>query len=362
MATFEGVKFGPKQMSYLLDGKDFDLVDTDGKVTAVSRSIHYGQFLTFEGIKFFCKKNEKGNLEIIFCNWHRNLERLRRSMSFCLAEKQQALVPAVEVMENLFIHRFFEDASMREFLDEMAGLSAQGYLRPFTFDEDQSVGVTFPTMPSLRAIVFRYERYLGEPFSGVVVPNMVRAVTCNQTGCHKLGINYFISMKAVGAAKKVYPEASAALFLDDRPDLPLRKRRITEWDTSCCLIALSDGTVVKIPESPLILPSVTIQGLVLNLKEMGVRIEERDMTYGELIDKVKAGELITICSVGTAGILNRCDKLLLADEKNRILATHEVDKKHGLFHQLGKARAAYWDLYQEKTRIPAGIRLHKYVI
>ncbi|MBN1221609.1 MAG: hypothetical protein JXB23_00070 [Candidatus Aminicenantes bacterium] len=362
MATFEGVKFAPKQMRYLLDGKDFDLFDADDKVYAVSRSIHYGQFLTFEGIKFFCKKNQKDNLEVIFCNWHRNLERLQRSMSFCLARKQQSLVPIVEEMENIFIHRFLEDPAMRKFLDEMADLSAQGYLRPFTFAEEQSVGVTFPTKPSLRAIAFRYERYLGEPFSGVVVPNMVRAVSINQTGCLKLSTNYVISMKAVDAAKDVLPEASAALFLDDRPDKPFGDRKITEWDSSCCLFALRNGTIIKIPESPLILPSVTIQGVVVILKEMGISVEERDMTYAELIDKVKTGQLIAVCSVGTAGILNRCEKLLLMDNEGNVLVTHEPDKDHDLYHQLGKARTTYWNLYQEKTKIPVGIRLYKYVI
>jgi branched-chain amino acid aminotransferase len=361
MATFEGVKFGPKQMRYLLDGKSFELFDANDKVCAVSRSIHYGQFLTFEGIKFFCKKNEKGNLEIIFCNWHRNLERLHKSMAFCLSRRQQALVPSAEELETILIHRFLEDPAMREFLDEMAGLSAQGYLRPFTFAEEQSVGVTFPTKPSLRAIAFRYERYLGEPFSGVVVPNMVRAVTVNRTGCHKLGTNYVMSMKAIDAAKDIFPEATAALFLDDKPDNPLAERKITEWDTSCCLFGLRSGTVVKIPESPLILPSVTIQGMVIILKEMGIAVEERDMTYGELIDRVKANELVAVCSVGTAGILNRCEKLILVDNEGHVLATHEVDKEDPLYHQLGKARATYWDIYQEKTKIPAGIRLFKYV-
>jgi len=362
MATFEGVKFGPKQMRYLLNGKDFALFDADDKVHAVSRSIHYGQFLVFEGIKFFCKKNEKGNLEIIFLNWNRNLERLNKSLSFSLSRSQQALVPAAEELEAIFIHRFLEDPAMRNFLDEMAGLSAQGYLRPFTFAEEQSVGVTFPTNPSLRAIAFRYERYLGEPFSGVVVPNMVRAVTVNQTGCHKLGTNYVISMKAVDAAKDILPEASAALFLDDRPDKPLEERKITEWDTSCCLFALRNGTVVKIPESPLILPSVTIQGMVIILKEMGISVEERDMTYGELIDRVRDDELVAVCSVGTAGILSRCEKLVLVDNEGHVLATQEADKKDALYLQLGKARATYWDIYQEKTKIPAGIRLFKYVI
>jgi branched-subunit amino acid aminotransferase/4-amino-4-deoxychorismate lyase len=362
MATFEGVKFAEKQMRYLLDGKDYGLFEVDDKVYAVSRSIHYGQFLAFEGIKFFCKKNTKGNLEAIFVNWNLNLERLQRSTAFCLGRDQQHLVPTPDEMENVLINQYMRDPSMRDFLEEMAGLDAQGYLRPFTFDEELSVGVTFPSMPSVRAMAFRYERYLGEPFYAAVVPHMVRAVGINGTGCLKLGSNYVISMKAVDVAKDVLPEATAALFLDDKPNIPLTERKITEWDSSCCLFVLRSGTVIKIPESPLILPSVTIQGVVAILKEKGIPVEERDITYGELIDKVKEDEIITICSVGTAGILNRCEKLLLVDCEGKILATHEADKGHELYEQLGKTRTHYWNIFQEKVQIPPGVRLHKYVL
>jgi branched-subunit amino acid aminotransferase/4-amino-4-deoxychorismate lyase len=362
MAVFEGVKFADKQMRYLLDGKDYGLFEFDDKVYSVSRSIHYGQFLVFEGIKFFCKKNEKGNLEVIFVNWHLNLERLQRSVSFCLGRDQQHLVPTPEEMEHVLINQYMRDPSMRDFLAEMADLNAQGYLRPFTYDEELSVGVTFPSMPSVRAMAFRYERYLGEPFYAAVVPHMVRAVGINGTGCLKLSSNYVISMKAVDAAKAVLPEATAALFLDDRPDLPIAERKITEWDSSCCLFVLRSGTVVKIPESPLILPSVTIQGVVAILKENGIPVEERDMSYGELIEKVKSNEIVTICSVGTAGILNRCEKLLLVDFEGEILAIHEADKEHELYMQLGETRTQYWNIFQEKAQIPAGVRLHKYVL
>jgi len=362
MAVFEGVKFADKQMRYLLDGKDYALFEFDDKVYSVSRAIHYGQFLVFEGIKFFCKKNEKGNLKIIFVNWHLNLERLQRSIAFCLGRDQQHLVPQTDEMENVVINQFLRDPSMRDFLGEMAELNAQGYLRPFTYDEELSVGVTFPTMPSVRAIAFRYERYLGEPFYAAVVPHMVRAVGVNGTGCLKLSSNYVISMKAVDAAKAILPEATAALFLDDRPDIPLQERKITEWDSSCCLFVLRSGAVVKIPESPLILPSVTIQGVVAILKEKGISVEERDMTYGELIEKVENKDIVTICSVGTAGILNRCEKLILVDYDGNILGTHEADKSHELYRELGETKTHYWNIFQEKASIPAGVRLHKYVL
>ena len=114
----------------------------------------------------------------------------------------------------------------------VADLGAQGYFRPFTVDEEQSIGVTFPGRPAIRAVVCRYDRYLGEPFSGVVVPHLVRAIDINQMGCLKLGVNYLVSVKAVDEARKIDPSAGSALFLDDKPDLGLMERKITEWDSS----------------------------------------------------------------------------------------------------------------------------------
>ena len=360
MAKFEGVRWAPRQMRYLLNERQLDLLESDAKVYAVSRSTFYASCLCFEGIRFFCSRGEGGRIEVRFLNWHRNLERLRRGLAFNLSRGQAGLIPSAEELESLLIHRFFKDPAIRAFLEDMAADGAQGYLRPFTVDEEQSMGVTFPGQPSVRAIFCRYDNYLGEPFSGVVIPGMVRAVAANRTGWLKLGINYLISLKAIEAAKDVDPEAAAALFLDDRTHLPLAERRVTEWDSSCCLFGLRDGTVVKIPESELILPSVTIQGMTAILREKGVRVEERDVTYGELVDRIRAGELVVAASIGTAGIMNRCRKLVCVDERNAVTATHVPDTGHPLYAALAEAKAYYWDIYRERVKLPAGMNLYKY--
>jgi branched-chain amino acid aminotransferase len=362
MAGFEGIQWASRQMRYLLVGKQFEINDVGDKVYAVSRSIHYGAFLAFEGIRFFCRKTADGRPEVVFLNWDKNLERFRRGMSFNLGRNQQDLIPEAEELENVFIRLFFADPAMKAFLLKMAEDGAQGYLRPFTVDEEQSIGVTYPAQPAIRAVACRYERYLGEPFCGVVVPNIVRAMGINGTGCLKLGVNYLMSVKAVDEARKTCPEAASALFLDDNPAGPLAERYVTEWDSSCCLFAFRDGTVVKIPESNLILPSVTIQGMVILLGQLGMKVEERHLAYGELVRRAKAGELVTVCSVGTAGILNRCAKLILTGEGGRVEHTHTPDAEHPLYRRLGQVREQYWDIYQGKFPAPAGMKVFKYAL
>lgn len=361
MAGFIGVKWAAKQMKYTFTDQNFALCEADAKVFAVSKSIHYGLFLAFEGIRFFCRKNEQNKLEVIFLNWKENMKRFMRTIAFNLSHEQQRLVPSVAELESIFV-RYFKEPAMTDFFREMADLGAQGYLRPFTSDEQQSIGVTFPLEPSIRAVVCRYDSYLGEPFSGVVIPNIVRAVTINGTGNLKLGINYLMSLKAIDAAKKIAPGAGAALLLDDRPDLDIEKRHITEWDTSCCLFALRDGTVIKIPESPLILPSVTIRGIAAILRQLGVTVEERHLAYGELMERAAKKEIVAICSIGTAGILSRCQKLILTDADSRVIAEHHADENHELYKKLGQARKIYWDIYQGKAEMVSGMELNKYVI
>jgi len=361
MAGFIGTKWADKQFLFTLKDKQLEFLDADAKVNAVSRSIHYGLNLAFEGIRFFCKKKKNGKLEVVFLSLEKNLQRLQRGISFNLSSTQQGMVPAPEEIEEVIL-RFFKTPEMMMFLTEMAELEAQGYLRPFTFDEKQSIGVTFPENPSIRGVVCRYDSYLGEPFTGVVVPNLVRAVDINGTGCLKLGINYLISVKAVDAARQILPEAGAALFLDDRPYDPLESRKVTEWDSSCCLFALRDGTVIKIPESNLILPSVTILGICAILRTMGITVVERDLTYGELIERSRQNEVVAVCSIGTAGILNRAQSLLLVDEAGKTIAEQNADENHELYKKMGEARTYYWDIYRQKVPIPQELKLSKFEI
>jgi branched-subunit amino acid aminotransferase/4-amino-4-deoxychorismate lyase len=361
MAGFKGTKWADFQARYLLRDKSFTMVPMADKVPAVSRSIHYGLCLAFEGIRYFIGPAEDGGLHIQFLNLDKNLQRFRRSIAFNLGASQQPMVPSTEELEALILH-YLRGPEMREFVEKMGESGGQGYLRPFTVDESMSIGVTFPESPSIRMVTCTYDEYMGEPFSGVVVPNLVRAVGANGTGNLKLGVNYLLSVKAVDEARSILPEASSALFLDDRLDLPLRDRRITEWDSSCCLIALTNGSVIRIPDSPLILPSVTIQGICAILHEEGVAIEERDITYGEFMARAEAGEIASIASIGTAGILNRCQRLILVDEDNAPCGELRAQTEHLMYHALGLAKQTYWNVYQDKAPVPTGQILHNYPI
>ena len=165
----------------------------------------------------------------------------------------------------------------------------------------------------------------------------------------EVGINYLLSVKAVPLAQQIQPGAASAFFLDDRPDKPLMERMLTEWDSSCCLLALRDGRLIKIPEGPLILPSVTIQGMVALAKERGITVEERNVKYGELLEWARTAELVAICSIGTAGILNRCSTLHLVDDDLNVIARHsKILVIHWWLHW---QRCADWGMYTGRADI-----------
>lgn len=355
MAGFQGIAWAPAQLHHVLADGTTEMLAADAGTFAVSRSVHYGLFLAFEGIRFFVRERG-GRPEAVFLNLDHNLERFREGIAFNLSDEQARLVPTTDAIRGL-IERFLSDPSIRGFIDDMARTRAQGYLRPFTVDHAQSIGVSFPSNPVIRMVAGRYDSYLGEPFHGVALPNLVRAVGVNGTGRLKLSANYLLSVKAIQLARRIRPDAAAALFLDDRPYEPLLTRTVTEWDSSCCLIALADGTVIKIPEGPLILPSVTIQGLTRLLRADGISVEERQITYGELVDRVRDDGIVTVASVGTAGILNRCSSLLLCDGEHAPLATLTSQSDHPLFEALGRARTAYWGMYRGEADVPEGLTL-----
>ena len=127
-------------------------------------------------------------------------------------------------------------------------------------------------------------------------------------------------------------------------------------------IALRDGTVVKIPESNLILPSVTIQGITAILRDMGVKVEERPLTYGELKARTRVNELVAVCSVGTAGILNRCAKLVFVDGRGHIQGAHTPDTEHPLYAKLAEAKEYYWNVYRGAAKPVAGMTVYKYTL
>jgi hypothetical protein len=102
--------------------------------------------------------------------------------------------------------------------------------------------------------------------------------------------------------------------------------------------------------------------MVALAKVRGISVEERDVRYGELVEWVQSGDLVAICSIGTAGILNRCSTLHLVDEDLNVIARHTQDPTHPLVQALAEMRADYWGMYTANVEIPEALDLEVHAL
>lgn len=352
MAGFIDVEWAPCQFRQVLGGKR-QICGLRSRAYTVTKSIHYGTFLAFEGIRFFIRR-KNDSLVAVFLNLEYNLKRFRDSMAYYLSDEQEHYIPSVAELYEM-IEYYFSNKKMTGFLKKMADNGKFGYLRPYTLDEDLSIGVDFPSKPTIRMIVASFSGYLGEPFSGVVIPEIVRAVGINATGNRKLGINYPLSIRAIRFARRYDKEAKAALLLDDKWYLEDEERYITEWDSSCCMFGMVDGSIVTIPDNPLILPSITVKGLVAILKELGVDVVPKNVKYGDLLGYVDSNELAVIASVGTAGVINRCERLTLV-VRGKVKRIHTVNRNADTYRIMSEIKDIYLRYYMTDDAPPKGIK------
>ncbi len=174
MAIFEGIEWAPCQLVYTLAKKTRMIDRAKSKTFAVSRSIQYGLFLVFEGIRFYVK-NDRGKLALVFVSLEHNISRFREGISFSLSPDQQYLVPSQEELFELLVY-YLSHVKMRPFLRKMAKDGSQGYIRPFTLDDEHSIGVDFPHNPVIRSLSLEIPGlpWRTIPWSGYSIPGSGR--------------------------------------------------------------------------------------------------------------------------------------------------------------------------------------------
>ena len=85
---------------------------------------------------------------------------------------------------------------------------------------------------------------------------------------------------------------------------------------------------------------------ILHREDLTPQIHLFEIEAPAVAKKAKAGQFV----------------ILMVDEKGEILQTHRPDKSHNLYSRLDEAKTYYWNIYQEKAKLPDGMTLHKYVI
>lgn len=239
--------------------------------------LHYGQE-SFEGLKAF--RGKDGKIRIF---------RMREN-----ALRMQASCHGI-MMEELPISVFEETVVKAVKLNERFvppyGSGAALYIRPLLLGTSAQVGVK----PSSEYLFLVFVTPVGPYFKEGFKPTPVailrgydRAAPLG-TGTIKIGGNYAASLVAGDKAHKL--GYSAVLYLDAK-----EKKYLDECGPAN-FFGIRDNTYIT-PKSTSILPSITNKSLMQLAKDMGLKVEQRQVPEEELATFEEAGQ------VGTAAVIS----------------------------------------------------------
>lgn len=238
-------------------------------------SLHYGQEI-FEGLKAF--RGKDGKVRVF--RMEENAKRFIRS-----AEGTK--------MEPLPVEKFCEMVKMVVKLNEKYippyGTGASLYIRPLEIGISPKIGVS----PASEYLVIIMVTPVGPYFKSGFKPTKVcisreyDRVAPKGTGAIKVGGNYGASLVAGEKAHEL--GYSVMLYLD-----PKEKKYIDECGAAN-FFAIKDNTYIT-PSSESILPSITNKSLKQLAKDMGLKVEERNVT----VDEIPTFEEASAC--GTAAV------------------------------------------------------------
>ena len=258
-----------------------------------STVLHYGAEI-FEGLKAY--RTADGDIQL-FRPWE-NIKRMNRSA-------ERMCLPQIDEDDMLeILNAFVKHES--EYVPKSFGTSL--YLRPFTFGNDETLGVHTVKRATFMLIASPSGSYYKEginPVKIMIENEDVRTVR-GGTGYAKCGGNYAASTRAGDrAAKRGYTQV---LWLDG-----VERKYIEEVGAMNVMFKI-DGEVVT-PElsSGSILPGITRLSCLEVLKNLGYKVSERLISVDELIGALKDGRLEEAWGCGTAAVVSPIGRLMYND-------------------------------------------------
>ncbi|MFZ4057184.1 MAG: branched-chain amino acid aminotransferase [Ferruginibacter sp.] len=249
-------------------------------------ALHYGQAI-FEGIKAY--KDPAGNPRIFraYDNFKRfNISAVRMQMP--------------EVPEEIFMDGLKKLIDIdRDWIPAFENHAL--YIRPFMISSDLAIGVRPSDKYKFMIILSPTGPYYATPMRIHVEEKYVRAVDG--------GIGYAKAAGNYGGA--LYPSAEAhkrgfdqVLWMDAH-----EHKYVQECGTMNVFFVIGNTAVTPGLESGTILAGVTRDSTITLLKEMGLSVEERDITINEIIESYQAGNLKEIFGTGTAATISMIKEL-----------------------------------------------------
>jgi branched-chain amino acid aminotransferase len=249
-------------------------------------ALHYGQAI-FEGIKAY--KDAADNAFIF--RPHDNFRRFNIS-----AERMQ--MPAVP--EEIFVEGMRQLIAMdKDWIPAKPDHSL--YIRPFMFSSDAVIGVKPSDNYKFLIILCPTGPYYSAPMRIYVEEQYVRAAP-GGVGFAKAAGNYGAAMLATAEArKKGYDQV---LWMDAN-----EHKYVQECGTMNVFFIKGNIAITPGLGDGTILNGVTRQSVITILQEMGLTVEERDLSIDEIMASYKAGELHEVFGTGTAATISSIKEL-----------------------------------------------------
>lgn len=288
---------------YYRDGKWGEIEISSSEYIPIhiaATGLHYGQE-AFEGIKAF--RGVDGKVRVF--RWEENAKRMRRSA--------QGIMMA-EVPDEVFKEAIFTAIKMNEKYIPPYGTGASLYIRPLLFGSGPQVGVKPADEYMFLVFVGPVGPYFKEGFNPVkiqLVRDYDRAAP-QGTGHIKVGGNYAASLQPASRAKE--EGYVSVLFLDSKDHKHIDEAGPANF------FGIKDNTYVT-PDSHTILPSITNMCLRTLAKDMGMKIELRNVPVEELDEFEEVG------ACGTAAIISPI--CMIEDRKTGKVYKFCKDRKAG---------------------------------
>lgn len=253
-------------------------------------ALHYGQSI-FEGIKAYRMKD--GSAAIF--RPEKNFARFNTSAR----RMEMAEVPEDIFMEGMKQLLALEDAWIPSQKDHSM------YIRPFMFGSDELLGVAPSSRYRFMILLSPVGPYYAAPMRIYVEEKYVRAVP-GGVGFAKTAGNYAASLHPAAVAKsRGYDQV---LWTD-----AFEHKYVQECGTMNVFFVLDGKLITPGLDSGTILDGVTRDSVIALGKDMGLQVEEREISVDELAAGYASGKLTEAFGAGTAATIAKIKELVYKD-------------------------------------------------
>ncbi len=286
---FNKLVFGKDFTDYMLEADWIDGEWTNAEIKPFQplsflpsmAALHYGQAI-FEGIKAY--KHDDGSAYIF-----RPYDNLKR---FNISAKRMQMP---EVPEEIFID------GLRQLVElEKAWIPGKPdhslYIRPVMFATEEAIGVRPSNSYKFLILLSPTGFYYSTPMKILVEETYTRAAP-GGVGFAKNAGNYAASLQAAHKAKEMgYDQV---LWTD-----AFEHKWLQEVGTMNVFFIIDNIAITPSLDEGTILPGITRESVIQILTDMGVEVEERNISIDELMAAYEAGKYIEAFGTGTAATVS----------------------------------------------------------